>query len=347
MRLTVAEISELVGGTLVGGGDAVVERVASLDTAGPGDVTFAKRQNLKAAAASKATAILVPERAEGASAAQIVVDNPFFSFGVLLRMAEKEQRAHPRGIHPAAIIGEGVRLGKDVGIGAHAVIGDHSVIGDRAVIYPNTTLGAHCSVGDDTVLYSNVAIREWVTIGRRTIIHTCTSIAGDGFGYLQVEGKHVKVPQVGTVEIGDDVEIGCNCTVDRATLDKTVIENGVKIDNHCHIAHNCRIGENSMLIGYARMGGSTILGKNVLLAEDVGLTNGITLGDGCIVGASSKVQRSWPAGSIIFGAPAQRMQDEKRQLVFIKKLPRLYDTVRQLRRILEKDTAEEHSRPDA
>jgi UDP-3-O-[3-hydroxymyristoyl] glucosamine N-acyltransferase len=145
----------------------------------------------------------------------------------------------------------------------------------------------------------------------------------------------VKVPQVGTVEIGDDVEIGCNCTVDRATMDKTIIENGVKIDNHSHIAHNCRIGENSMLIAYARMGGSTILGKNVLLAEDVGLTDGITLGDRCIVGACSKVSRSWPADSVILGAPAQLAQDEKRQIVMVKKLGRLYEMVREMRKTLK------------
>ena len=332
MRLTVAEISELVGGTLVGGGDAVVERVASLDTAGPGDVTFAKRQNLKAAAASKATAILVPERVEGASAAQIVVANPYFSFGVLLCMAEKDQRAHPRGVHPTAVIGEGVRLGKDVGIGAHAVIGDHSVVADRAVIYPNTTVGAHCAVGDDTILYSNVAIREWVTIGRRTIIHTCTSIGGDGFGYLQVEGKHVKVPQVGAVEIGDDVEIGANCTVDRATMDKTVIESGVKIDNHSHIAHNCRIGENSLLVAYARMGGGVTIGKNCLLAVDVGIIDHVTVGDGSMIGGCSKVSKSLPPGSRVWGFPAQPIAQEKRQMVLIRKLPEMWDALRALKK---------------
>ena len=338
MKATVSEICELVGGELVGDGSAVVERAAGIESAGPGDVTFAKREYLKAVAASKATAVLVPERVDGARPAQIVVSNPYFAFGKILRVAEADQRAHPRGIHPAAVIGEGVALGKDVALGAHAVIGDNSVIGDRAVIYPNVTIGANCRVGADTVIYSNTAVRECVTIGCRTIIHTCTSIGGDGFGYHQVEGAHMKIPQVGTVEIGDDVEIGCNCTVDRATVDKTVIESGVKIDNHSHIAHNCRIGENSMLIAYARMGGSTVLGKGVLLAEDVGLTNGITLGDGCIVGGSAKVSRSWPAGSVLWGMPAQRMADEKRQLILMRRLPRIYKTVRELKRAVERLT---------
>ncbi len=335
MRLSVSEICEMVGGELVGDGDAVVERVASLANAGPGDVTFAKRRHLKAAASSKATVVLVPERVQDMAAAQIVVGNPYFSFLKLLQLAEQEQRGHPRGVHPTAVLGEGVQLGKDVALGAHAVVGDRTTIHDRAVIYPNTSIGVYCEVGEDTVIYSNVSIRECVKIGRRSIIHSCCSIGGDGFGYLQVEGKHVKIPQVGTVEIGDDVEIGCNCTIDRATLDETVIEDGVKIDNHSHIAHNCRIGENSMLIAYARMGGSTVLGKNVLLAEDVGLTNDISLGDGCIVGGCGKVSRSWPAGSVLLGTPAQRMEDEKRQIVLVKKLPRLYETVRELKRSIE------------
>lgn len=335
MRLTVSEIAELTGGKLIGDGEGVVTSLASLSTAGQGQVTFARREHLKEVAGSQATAILVPEEVQGARAALILTENPYFAFGKLMQLVEREQRAHPQGIHPAAVIGKNVALGKDVGLGAHVVIGDDSTIGDGARIYPNTTIGARCRVGAGTIIYSNVAVREDTSIGSRTIIHTCTSIGGDGFGYLQVEGKHVKIPQVGGVEIGDDVEIGCNCTIDRAALDKTVIENGVKIDNHSHIAHNCRIGENSMLIAYARMGGSTVLGKNVLLAEDVGLTNGITIGERSIIGASSKVSRSWPADSVILGAPAQRMEDEKRQHVLIKRLPKIYEALKRLEKEVE------------
>lgn len=332
MKMTVSEICKLVGGELVGDGDAVVDRVASLAGAGPGAVTFARHEHLKAAAASTATAVLVQERQPDMRAVQIIVQNPYVAFIRLLQLAETEQRCPPRGIHPSAVIGEGAQIGQGAALGAHAVIGEGTVIGPRAVIYPNTTIGAHCAVGADTVIYSNVAVREYVRIGSRTIIHTGTSIGGDGFGYVQMDGRHIKVPQVGTVEIGDDVEIGCNCTIDRATMDATVIEDGVKVDNHSHIAHNCRIGANSMLIAYARMGGSTVVGKNVLLAEDVGLTNGITIGDGSIIGGSSKVSRSWPEKSLLLGTPAQAMADEKRQIVLIKKLPRLFEAVKELQK---------------
>lgn len=335
MEFTVSEICQLVEGRLVGSGDAVVTGVAGLKAAGPGDVTFAKKEFLKMVPRSAATAVLVPEAVEGAGAAQIVVPNPYLAFGRILLLVEKEQRAHPKGIHPSAVVGEGVRLGRDAALGAHAVVGEHSVIGDRTIIYPNTTVGAHCTLGEDTILYSNVAVREWCRIGSRTVIHTCTSIGGDGFGYIQMGGKHVKIPQVGTVEIGDDVEIGCNCTIDRATMDKTVIGNGVKIDNHSHLAHNVQVGDNSMLIAYAGIGGSTVIGKNVLLLEDVGVTNSVTIGDNTIVGAGSKVIRSCPPGSRLLGAPAQDGEAGKRLVVLLKKLPRLFETVREIKRTLQ------------
>jgi len=335
MRMTAAEIAELVKGELVGPGEAVATHVAGLKRAGEGAVTFARREFLKDAASTSAAVILVPEKVEACRAAQVIVNNPYMAFITILEVVEKEQPRHPKGIHPAAVIGENVQLGEGVGLGPHAVIGDNTVIGDRTVIHPNTTIGANCSIGADCIIYANTAVRENTVIGDRTIIHSNCSIGGDGFGYLQV-GGHRKIPQVGRVVIGDDVEIGCNCTVDRATMDETVIGNGVKIDNHSHLAHNCVVGDNSLLVAYARMGGSTKLGKNVLILEDVGITNDVSIGDGAIVGASSKVSKSWPAGSVLLGAPAQKMEDEKRQIVFIKKLPRLYEQVRALRKKVEK-----------
>jgi len=334
MNLTVTQIAALVKGELVGPSEGIVDHVASLQAADKGAVTFAKREFLKEAAATKATAVLVPEKIEDCPAAQIIVNNPYMSFLTILELVEKEQRPHPREIHPTAVVGENVTLGQSVGLGPHAVIGDNCVIGDRTVVYPNTTIGANCTLGADCVIHANTAIRENTVIGDRTIIHNNTSIGGDGFGYLQV-GGHKKIPQVGCVIIGNDVEIGCNCTIDRATLDDTRIGNGVKIDNHSHLAHNCQIGDNTLLIAYARMGGSTCIGRNALILEDVGITNNVTIGDGAIVGAGSKITKSWAAGAMLLGAPAQKMEDEKRQIVLIKKLPRLYKQLRELRAQVE------------
>ena len=335
MKLTARQISEMAGGKLVGDGEVIADHVASLQAAGEGAVTFAKREFLGEAAETRASVILLPEEVSGCSAVQIIVPNPYLAFAGILKHAEASQRDHPRGIHETAVIGENVEIGEGVGIGAHAVIGNGSRIGDRSAIYPNTTIGARCTIGCDAIIYANTAIREETMIGERSIIHSNCSIGGDGFGYLQIEGKHQKVPQVGRVIIGDDVEIGCNCTIDRATMDATRIGNGVKIDNHSHLAHNVEIGDGSMLIAYARIGGSTKVGKNVLLLEDVGLTNGISLGDGAIVGACAKVIRSWPAGSHLLGMPAQKVQDEKRQLIMQKKLPRFYERLQELEKRLE------------
>jgi len=332
MRLKASEIRDLVGGQLEGCGEATADHVASLDTAGPGAVTFARREFLKKVPMTRASIVIVPEKVPGCAAAQIVVPNPYMAFVNILEIFERDQRAHPKGIHPTAVIEAGVRLGRDVGIGAHAVIGPDTVIGDRTVIYPNVTIGARCSIGNDVIIYSNTALREEVSVGDRTIIHNNCSIGGDGFGYIQVGGRHRKVPQVGRVIIGNDVEIGCNCTIDRATMDATRVGNGVKIDNHSHLAHNVEIGDNSLLIAYCRIGGSTRVGRNVLILEDVGLTNGIVIGDNCVIGACAKVSRSWPAGSQLLGAPAQKMQDEKRAIVLRNKLPYLYEQVRTLRR---------------
>ena len=307
-----------------------MDHVASLQAAGPGALTFAKKEFLKQAAASTATAILVPEPIEGCNAAQIVVSNPYMAFITVLEVVEGE-RPHPKDVHATAVIGENVSLGEGVRIGAHAVIGDNCVIGARTVIYPNATIGGNCQIGEDALIYANTAIREDVTLGDRTIIHSNCSIGGDGFGYLQVFGGHKKIPQVGKVIIGNDVEIGCNCTIDRATMDATVVGNGVKIDNHSHLAHNVEVGDNSLLIAYARVGGSTKIGKNCVVLEDVGITNGVTIGDACIIGATAKVNRSWPAGSRILGTPAQKAEDERKQMVLRKKLPKLYENVRELR----------------
>ena len=343
MKLTVAEVAALVKGELAGPGDGIVDHVASLKAADEGAVTFAKHEFLTQAAATGATAVLVPEEVPDCPAAQIIVSNPYMAFLTILELVEKEQRPHPRGLHPTAVIGEHVQLGEGVGLGPHAVIGDNCVLGDRTVVYPNSTIGANSSLGADCVIHANTAVRENTVIGDRTIIHNNCSIGGDGFGYLQV-GGHRKIPQVGRVVIGNDVEIGCNCTIDRATMDETRIGNGVKIDNHSHLAHNCQVGDNSLLIAYARMGGSTRIGRNVLVLEDVGITNDVAIGDGSIIGAGSKVTRSWPAGAVLLGAPAQKMEDEKRQLVLIKKLPRLYEELRKLRAQVKELTAAAESK---
>jgi UDP-3-O-[3-hydroxymyristoyl] glucosamine N-acyltransferase len=219
-----------------------------------------------------------------------------------------------------------------VALGPHVAIGRHARIGARTVLCAGVVVGEGTVLGEDGVVHPNVTIRERVTIGNRALIHSGTTIGGDGFGFRKIGDENVKVPQVGTVRIGDDVEIGCNCTIDRAALDATVIGNGVKMDNHCHIAHNCRIGDHCILVAYARMGGGTVLGKNVLLAEDVGITDHVILGDGCIVAGSAKVSKDVPAGAVVWGNPAQEIRREKRERGALRRLPDMMEELRTLKR---------------
>ncbi|KAB2833512.1 MAG: UDP-3-O-(3-hydroxymyristoyl)glucosamine N-acyltransferase, partial [Candidatus Brocadia sp.] len=259
-----------------------------------------------------------------------IVENPSLSFTKLLEVVAQERYRRPAGIHPTAIISKQAAVGEWVSAGAHVIVEDGVEIGKHVVIYPNTFIGRGSRIGDNSVIYANVSIREDTVIGKRVIIHCNSVIGDDGFGYLQVEKRHVKIPQIGIVEIGDDVEIGAMVTICRAALDKTIIGNGVKIDNHSHIAHNVVIGDNTMLIAYAKIAGSTKIGKNVLIAEDVGVTDHASIGDGCKIGGGSNVYKSLEPGAIVWGSPAKPITEEKRIQVLIKKLPEIYSTIKRL-----------------
>jgi UDP-3-O-[3-hydroxymyristoyl] glucosamine N-acyltransferase len=335
MRYTMREVAEIVGGELHGDPAVVVTDVASLEQAQQADISFATAENLDQAVRSGASALVVPRLVEGFHGPQIVATDPYLAFLNLLRRVEGERQSLPKGIHPSAVVEEGVVLGQGVALGPHVVLCRGARLGARTVLCAGVYVGAESRLGDDCLVHPSVTIRERVRIGHRAIIHSGTTIGGDGFGFQRGEGTAVKVPQVGTVEIGDDVEIGCNCTVARATMDATVIGSGVKMDSHCHIAHNCRIGDNSVLVAYARIGGGTVIGKNVLLAEDVGVTDHVTLGDGCIVAGTAKVLKDIPAGAIVWGTPAQDIRREKRERAAVRRLPEMLEQLRALRRDLE------------
>ncbi|HHT9121159.1 MAG TPA: UDP-3-O-(3-hydroxymyristoyl)glucosamine N-acyltransferase, partial [Candidatus Hypogeohydataceae bacterium YC41] len=285
MEYTLREICSLTGGIVLGDGSTKITGVGSLEGAGPGDITFVKGEEfIRNALNTEASALVTHREIKEIKRPQIVVEKPFLAFVKVLQIYSKEKLKRPQGIHSKALVAKTANIGKEASIGAYSVIEEGAVIGVRVTIYPMVYIGQNTQIGDDTLIYPRVSIREEVSIGKRVIIHSGTTIGGDGFGYLQVEGRHVKIPQVGTIEIGDDVEIGCNVTIDRATLDKTVIGRGVKIDNHSHVAHNVIIGEDTMLIAYAKIAGGAVIGKNVMIAEDVGITDHAIIGDGCVIG---------------------------------------------------------------
>jgi UDP-3-O-[3-hydroxymyristoyl] glucosamine N-acyltransferase len=339
MDYTLREICTITGGTLVGDGNTRITGVASLEGARPGDITFVKGEEfVEKALKTRASALVVHREIKefkSALGGQIVVKDPFLAFVKILEVFSQERGKRHRGIHPPTLVAKTATIGREVSIGAYSVIEEGAVIGDRVTIYPMVYIGHNTKIGEDTLIYPMVSIREEVSIGKRVIIHSGTTIGGDGFGYLQVEGRHVKIPQVGTIEIGDDVEIGCNVTIARATLDKTVIARGVKIDNHSHVAHNVMIGEDTMLIAYAKIAGGAVIGKNVMIAEDVGITDHATIGDGCVIGGGSNVYKSLPPGSVVWGSPAKPIMEEKRLQALLKKLPEMRETLKEMVRILK------------
>lgn len=329
MRYTLNQIQSIIGGKVIGDLNTLITGIASIEAAKEGDITFIKDDAfIPNAIVSKASAIVVHREIQILKIPQIVKENPFLAFTKFMEIIGKESYKRTSGIHPTSLVGKDAIIGKDVSFGAHVVIDDCVKVGNNVTIYPNTFIGKGSSIGDDSLIYANVTVRENVTIGKRAIVHSNTVIGDDGFGYLQIHGRHAKIPQIGTVEIGDDVEIGAMVTICRAALDKTIIGNGVKIDNHSHIAHNVTIGDNTMLIAYAKIAGSTRIGKNVLIAEDVGITDHVTIGDHCVIGGGSRVYKSLERGSIVWGSPAKPINEEKRTQVLIRKLPEIYKAMK-------------------
>lgn len=331
MKFTLKQISKIIDGKLYGNENLLITGVSSIENSKKGDITFIKDERfVNRILKTKASAIVVHRPIKETNKSLIIVDNPFLAFIKLLELVSAQKQSQPRIIHQTAILAKNTSLGNDASIGANVVIDENTKIGNNVTIYPNVFIGKDCKIGDCTTIFPNVTIREEVTIGKQVIIHSGTSIGDDGFGYLQVEGKHVKIPQVGTVEIGDNVEIGSNVTIARAALDKTIISNGVKIDNHSHIAHNVFIGEDTMLIAYAKIAGGAKVGKNVMIAEDVGITDHAVIGDNCSIGGGSNVYKSLKPGSVVWGSPAKPITLEKRIQVLIKKLPDIYDRIKNI-----------------
>jgi len=336
MRKTLKEIAELVDGEVVGNGDIIITGVSGIREADEGDITFlANPKYFPLIEKTRASAIITSRDIEVPAKSAIRTDNPSLAFAKIVSSFAPCEVKHPQGIHPTAILGKNVALGRDVAVGPYAVIEDEVSIGDKSIIYAGSFIGQYTKIGTDALVYPNVSIRERVTIGNRVIIHSGTVIGSDGFGFVDIEGLHHKIPQVGTVEIGDDVEIGANVTIDRARFDKTVIGKGTKIDNLVQIAHNVAIGENSIIVAQVGISGSTTIGKNVTLAGQVGVVGHISIGDNAIVMAQSGVSKSIPPNTMAWGYPAKPQDVAKRVNACVQNLPRLYNTVAELKKKIE------------
>lgn len=333
MKKTLKEIAEFIGGEVVGDDKVFITGVAGIQDAQAGDITFlANPKYLPYLERTSASAIITSREIKAAPLPIIRIDNPSLAFIKIVSLITPTEVAHPKGIHPTVVLGKNVALGKDVAIGPYTVIEDNASIGDKTVIYANCYVGSKAQIGNEALIYPHVSIREGSILGNKVIIHSGTVIGSDGFGFVTVDEKHYKIPQVGIVVIEDDVEIGSNVTIDRARFDKTVIGQGTKIDNLVHIAHNVIIGRNCFVVAQVGISGSTVIGNNVILAGQVGLVGHIKVGDNCIVMAQSGVSKSIPEGTTVWGYPAKPEKIAKRINAAAANLPRLYDAVKELKK---------------
>ena len=336
MDMTVGEVAELVGGRVVGGADARITGVNGIKEAQEGDLSFIRTSRyLPFLATTKASAVLIASEPEACAIPLIIVPYPDLSFAQVLQLCEQSQMRHPQGIHETAVIGENVQLGKGVCIDAHVRIADDCIIGDRAVLYAGVYVGHGSVVGEETVIYPNVVLREHTEVGRHCILHAGAVLGSDGFGFAPIGGQWAKIPQVGRVILGDDVEVGANTAIDRATFGVTRVKRGTKIDNLVQIGHNVEVGEHSAIAGKAGIAGSVIIGNHVRIGAAAGLAGHIDIGDGAAVGAQAGVAKSVEPGKTVLGSPAMDLHLFRRVWAAQKRLPQLLRRVRQLERQIE------------
>jgi len=306
MTLTLEEIARRLKGRIEGDAQAAVSRLSGIREAEPGDLTFvASPKYASDAANTRATAVIVSEDWTRPCAAALVrVANPEKAFDEVSRWFAPPPITYAPGVHPLAVIAPSAVLGKDVHIGPFCVVEPGARIGDRTVLVASNYVGAQVKLGADCLLYPQVTLREYCVLGDRVILHNGTVIGSDGFGYVQEGAARIKVPQTGIVEIGNDVELGANVTVDRARFGRTRIGCGVKVDNLVQIAHNVTIGDHSVIVSQVGISGSASIGQRTILAGQVGVAGHVTIGDDVVVGAQSGVPKDIPSKSFVLGSPA-------------------------------------------
>ena len=338
MKLTVREIADIVSGVIVGKEDAVITGVSGIKEAKSGEITFIANNKYRPLLKStQASAVFVPrDISNTVDASLIQVDNPSLAFAKIMAIVGPEPVMFNPGIDKTAIIGKNVVLGKNVSVQPYAVIEDNVEIGDGSVIGACVYIGHYTKTGKECLIYPHVIIRERVKIGNRVIIHPGTVIGGDGFGFATVKGAHHKIPQIGTVVIGDDVEIGSNVTIDRARFDKTDIGSGVKIDNLVQIAHNVYIGENTIVVAQVGISGSTVVGKNVIVAGQAGIIGHVTVGDNAIIGGKAGVTKDVPSNVHVTGFPAREKWEDMRIQAYSRRNPELIEKIKYLEEKIEK-----------
>lgn len=345
---TVSELADHVGGALSGNPKTKVNRVAGLEAAGEGDISYVEDQKLFAKACeSRASCLIVPQGSEVEVSCKIEVKNPKLAFALVAEVLHPPKRRKPE-IHSSAVIAKGSKIASDVFVGAFVCVGEASTVGDRTQIRAGAKIGDGVSVGSDCIIHSNVVIDDNVTIGDRVILHAGVVIGTDGFGYVRGDMDYHKFPQIGTVVIEDDVELGANTTIDRAALGRTRIGRGTKLDNMVHVGHNCDIGARVVIAAQTGISGSVTIEDDCVIGGQVGFGDHIHVQSGAVIGSKAGVL----PGKIVrpgvwWGIPIQPLDEYKRLHAHLARVPQLREQLKELKervRELEKLLKEDRDR---
>ncbi|MBW1675342.1 MAG: UDP-3-O-(3-hydroxymyristoyl)glucosamine N-acyltransferase [Deltaproteobacteria bacterium] len=336
MELPVHKIAELVRGEVVGDGDFIIRGVAPFENAGPDDITFAASASYKKRVdETRAAAVIVSHGVCESKKILVRVENPS------LALAKVSTLFHPVcrpviGISQDAHVGKDFKCGIDVSVYPCVFIGDYVTLGDRVTLYPGVVVANGVAIGDDVVVYPNVSILERCEIGSRVMIHAGSVIGSDGFGFASDGDRYYRIPQVGTVRIDDDVEIGACNAIDRATFGRTWIKRGVKTDNLVHIAHNVVVGEDTVLVAQVGISGSVMIGNHAILAGQAGVAEHVTIGNGVTIGPQAGIAKSIQDGQIVSGFPGMPHRLWLKASSIIPKLPDMKKKLRELEKRIEK-----------
>ncbi len=344
MRLS--EIAHKLDCEMVAAQDVDIHRVAGIDEAGPGDLTFvANRKYIRRISETRASAIILGLEMPPVSLASLRAKDPYLAFARALELFYRPLEPPP-GIDPTAVIAEDACIGNNPSIGSYAVVGSNCVLGNHIVLYPHTVIYPGVSIGDACILHAHATVREFCQLGARVTLQNGVVVGSDGFGFAPMDdGAYYKICQTGRVLIEDDVEIGANTTIDRAAVGDTIIRRGAKLDNLVQIGHGAQVGENSVLAAQVGLAGSTRLGRNVKVGGQVGFAGHLEVGDGAVITAQSGTSHDVAPGAIISGSPAMDNALWLRAMAALSRLPDLHRRVRELEKEIRllKNTMEGNS----
>ena len=329
------KLAHAIGGELLGDGSREVTGAATLMDAGPNDLAFlANPQYEKYVADTKAAAVIVATDFSGADVPMIRCEDAYYAFREAMVLLFGFRTAPFEGVSASAQIHPEAKLGDQVAAAWSATVCAGATIGDRTVLYPGVFVGPDARIGSDCILHPNVVVYDHCVLGDRVTLHANTVIGQDGFGYATHEGAHHKIPPAGWAEIGDDVELGAGCTVDRSTMGATTIASGTKFSNQVAIGHGCRIGPNNLMVAQTGIAGSTTTGAYCVFGGQAGVVGHLKLGDFVSVGAQAGVTNDIPSNTQVWGTPASPLADAKRQAVVGRQLPKMRDRIRAIEQTL-------------